>query len=217
MSKSAKSSTGPPNLVSDERLALVRLARRHVRDGGTAAAFAKTHGLSRTTVIGWCKDHDGPLGRPRKLETFNETKILECMSADQSPHTWKTIQNLVRKQAGERMERRSVFRLMEKWGLSVEPTPKNGIRAITANEWIQPAVSLHHGHKPARMTIWRLLSGRGMECFMLTPDDSGATAERVGAAMVKRLRGRNRRVQTNHPGLAKVLRETLPKWEVTLY
>jgi hypothetical protein len=217
MSDSAIKSTESHNLDPHARSELVRSARRHVRNGGTAAEFAKEHGLPRTTVIGWCKDNDGPRGRPPKLASFNETKILKLLSEVQRAHDWRSVQKLVRQQSGEQAGRRSIFRLLKKWRLGLEPASPNEIRTITAHEWIQPMETVDQGHEPLRLIIWRLLSRRGMECFMSSSGESRADAEKIGAAMVEKIRGRNRRIQTNHPELAQVLRDKLQGWEVTTF
>lgn len=60
------------------------------------------------------------------------------------------------------------------------------------------------------------MNGRGMECFMLTADDSDGSVEKVAAAIMKRFKDRNRRRQLriNHPGLVKAVREKLEGWQV---
>lgn len=217
MSDIAINTTASENPDPSRRLELVRLARQHISNGGTAAEFAKEHDLPRTTVIGWCKGHDGPRGRPSKLPAYNETEILNLLSADQKLHNWRTIQELIRTRSGERMGRRSIFRLLKKWELSLDSTLPNEIRAITATEWVQPKGTVYRTDAALSRTLWRLISKRGMECFMFTSGASSAVAEQVGAAMLEKVRGRNRQLQTNHPDLAQVLRDKLPDWEVVVF
>lgn len=198
------------------RINLVRSAGKHVKNGGTPADFAKKHGLARSTVIGWCKNHKGPRGRPRRLEPFNETKILELLSTESGVHSWRTVQGLVRRQSGERMERRSIFRLLKKWRLSPVSTPPIEIPTITASEWIQPAETVNQRHDPLRLILWRMLSGRGMEWFMLTSENSAAAAGKVAAAAVGCFKNRKRELRTNNPYLAESLRGKLKGWRVDL-
>ena len=85
---------------------------------------------------------------------------------------------------------------------------------IHVTQWIQPPETTETGSSPLRGTIWRLLSGRGVEGFMLTAVDSDEAVENVAAAMTERLKSRKRELRTNHPGLATALSSKLPKWQV---
>lgn len=87
--------------------------------------------------------------------------------------------------------------------------------AINVSEWIQPAETVDQGSTPLRGTIWRLLSGRGIEGFMLTADDSGEVVENVASAVVDCIKKkRKRHLMTNHRGLAVALHGKLKGWNV---
>jgi hypothetical protein len=87
---------------------------------------------------------------------------------------------------------------------------------ISTSVWTQPPETLDGSNPELRGTIWRVMSGRGMECFMLTDDDSDGSAEKVADTIMKRFEDRKRRRQLriNHPGLAKAVREKLKGWQV---
>ena len=215
MSDSAKNSTKLHDTDPISRSELVILARRHFRNGGTAAEFERDYGVPRGTVAGWHKGNDGPPGRPFKLPSINEMEILKSLSKSQKPHNWVAVQDLVRKQSGLRMSRRSIFRLLKKWRLSPESTPPKDSPAITANEWIQPAEIVDKGDEALPLIIWRLSNARGMDFFMLTKDDSADVLAYVAQTVAVRQRSRKRQLQTNQRELASELRNLLPDWTVT--
>ena len=185
----------------DARRELVRSARRHLANGGTSAEFAKEHGLPRTTVIGWYKGHDGPRGRPRKLPCFNETEILKLLLDHKVLHDWKSVKKLIRRQSGEDLSHKSVFRLLGRWGLNHRTGGLRGRVLLSGEPWQQPMDSVEDRAIPLEGMLWRIVSGRGVEAIMLTAGESEEELKQVADAAGKWNTGRRTCLKTDHAGL----------------
>lgn len=132
---------------------------------------------------------------------------------------WLSVQNCIRTQHGDEPIRRAVFRLMKRWGLS--PLEKNSGSGIflLAGQWIQPPDTIDNSGprlgNGLHATIWRLLSGRGMERFMFTIDESERALETVAVVVVEFLKPRRPQpLRTNHKPLADMLAKVLPRWKI---
>lgn len=215
MKNSAKNPTPSLSQSSNDRAKLVAEARKFVREGGSKAAFARAHAIPRTTVVGWCQGNDGPRGRPLKLETFNESAILELLFSKAGFQDKNTVRDCIQIQSGEVLQKRSLFRYFEKWGLSGKPANSANSFSVDVADWIQPSETVDPNSSPLQGKIWRLSSGRGMEGFMLTHDDACATIAMVAAAAVDLLKEKRKRLlSVNHPALAVILSREMKDWQV---
>jgi hypothetical protein len=216
MQDSAKNA--PPSVKAKivDRDGLVREARRWVMAEGSVTEFARLHGKARSTVRGWLKGHDGHRGRNKKLGPFEETEIFKLLLADACLQNWKTVQEIVRRQSGESISRRSVFRLLRKWGFVSLSTELGETTSVEVIPWEQPQKTLQTDSKVLNGMLWKIHSGRGTEGFMLTSGESADELERVVTAISGRLRGRKRSMLTNHPRLAEPLRKALPQLDLVL-
>ncbi len=175
------------------------------------SSFARSHGIARRTLRGWLQGHVGPLGRERKLGPFEETKILKQLLAKGCLQDWKTVQETVWRLSGESISRRSVFRLLQKWGLGPPRAVRGGTTTVKSIPWEQPQDTLQAGSLPLKGMFWQIRSGRGTEGFLLTADESSDELEQVATAIAGSLQGRKKPVFTNHPQLAELLRTALPR------
>jgi transposase len=190
-----------------DRVGLKILAIDHFKEGKSAKEFAAEYHLPRTTAIGWYQRwrSDNEMvqeGRPRKLPPFNESKVLETLRAERVFHDWKSTRDLIRAQSGEVLGRRTILRLLERWGITAGRPDRRDF-CLVFSSWVQPEVTIHRG-AAQRGTLWRLLSGRGMEGFALTHGASKADAERVAKALIDRV-GRSK------PGWLKEVLERLQR------
>jgi len=114
---------------------------------------------------------------------------------------------------------------MKRWGLSPSERNHEAGMFLLAGQWIQPQhtvykprTDLRHEDNSIRgqqATIWRLTSGRGMERFMLTADESVTALERVALELVEVLKHPRRQpLRTNHKLLADVLAKKQPDWQI---
>ena len=220
MNNSAKSPTKSPKV---DRSDLKRAAILHFRDGGIPADFAKDHGIPRTTVIGWWEKWDEDreptvMGRPRKLPRYNESEVLKLVLRNSGFQDWRSVQDCIKGHSGHRLGRRSVFRLMKRWGLSSRKSEAGAGVFLLFGQWIQPTDTIDRtvdrsgsGH---RAHIWRLIVRGGMQGFMFTKDESKAALDAVARALDKKLDGNNRMLRTNHAGLARLLRKISPDLKI---
>ena len=178
------------------------------------AAFARAHGVPRSTVRGWLQGHNGPRGRARKLGQFEETEILKLLLADAGLQDWKSVQNTARVQSGVQMSRRSVLRLLQKCGFVPNRAGPVGIATVKQTPWEQPKVTLRTSSIPLTGILWQIHSGRGSEGFLLTADESPEVLKKVATTIVKGLRKRRKPVLSNHRQLTELLRTALPQWNV---
>lgn len=175
---SAKSSTSRSRLAEVERLKLVKEARaaKKAQDGSLnamATKFAEEHDLPRTTVVGWMQNHGNPMGRPRELPKFNETQILNALFGQRTLLDWQSVKEQIKKQSSDVLSRRSVMRLLNRWGLICPEDERKGQTQLRRTPWQQPHETIHLIKDPAlKGTIWRIINGRGTEAFMLTRNDS---------------------------------------------
>ncbi len=220
MKNSAKSPTESPKV---DRSDLKRAAMQHFRDGGTSADFAKDHGIPRTTVIGWWKKWEGDrestlMGRPRKLQRYNESEVLRLMTSNSGFQDWRGVQDCIRKQTGDKPSRRTVFRLMKRWEISSREIKTGPGMFLSVGQWIQPTDTIDQtvdrSGRGKRATIWRLLVRGCMEGFMFTKDESKSSLDAVANALAERLKGSNRILRTNHAGLAKHLGKISPDMKI---
>ena len=217
-----KDSAKSPTRVPDDVLAaLKRSAVEHFRNGGNAPDFAKAHEIPRTTVLGWKKvwkerSTIPTMGRPRKLPPFNESKALGILLSAPSFHDWESVQRHVRAQSGEELSRRAVLRYMARWGISGDVVRLECALSLIACPWVQPAHTIHRGDLSQSATIWRLISGRGLEGFMFARPGMDANSELVADALIKKLGVRRRRLGTNSPDLHAILERRLPEWRIGL-
>jgi len=210
MRVSAKS---PTRLSREPRYLKKIAALEHFKKGGRPAVFAKKHGIPRTTVIGWWKRWETDrcittMGRPRKLEPFNESAILELLIANKRFQDWKDVRDCIRKQIAE-VGRRSALRYLRRWELASDSKPSSVSLSLQVAEWVQPANTVDKGNSQQRGMIWRLISGRGMERFMFTTDESS-----VATQLAKNLKSRKKELWTNHKRLAEILRNILSDWTI---
>jgi transposase len=220
MTNSAKSPTESSKV---DRSAQKRTAILHFRDGGTPSAFAKDHGIPRTTVIGWRKKWDEDrestvMGRPRKLPRYNESAVLTLMTSNSGFQDWRSVRDCIRTQPGDKPNRRTVFRLMKRWGVSSREKKTGPGMFLSFDQWIQPTDTVDHtvdrSGRGNRATIWRLISRRGIEGFMFTKDASKSSLEAVAGSLAKRLKCKHRILRTNHAGLAKQLGKISPDLKI---
>ena len=169
-----------------EQLKIVAI--EHIREGRRATEIASKLGLARTTVLGWLrhwKTHREPaqLGRPRRLPPFNESKIFEILRKERTFYNWDEVRDTIKKQSGETLSRGTIFRLLQKWEIRDGTSTENGSYILSPCRWIQPANTIHAG--PAQeATLWRLRSGRGLEAFAFTNDESQQEAAKVFQSLV---------------------------------
>lgn len=220
MKNSAKSPTESPKV---DRSDLKRAAILHFRDDGTPAAFAADHGIPRTTAIGWWKKWDEDrestvMGRPRKLPRYNEFRVLEMMVSNEGFQDWRSVQDCIRTQHGDKPSRRLVFRLMKSWGVSLPAKKPGAGMFVSAGQWIQPTDTIDdtvvRSGLGKRATIWRFVVRGSMEGFMFTKDESKSSLEAVAKALSRRLKGKNPILRTNHAGLVKQLRKIAPNLKI---
>jgi len=220
MENSAKSPTESPKV---DRSGLKRGAISHFRDGGTPAAFAEDQGIPRTTVIGWWKKWDEDrestvMGRPRKLLVYNEFKVLELMVSNDGFQDWRSVQDCIKRHSGHRLGRRSIFRLMKRWGLISRKSEAGAGVFLLFGQWIQPTDTIdrtvERSGSGQRAHIWRLIVRGGMQGFMFTKDESKAALEAVANALAKKMDGKNRKLRTNHARLENPLRKILPDLKI---
>ncbi len=190
MQSSDKSPTSPSEVgVTDLRLAAISFFAR----GYKASAVAAECGIPWTTAIGWFKkwtyDKRPPeMGRPRKLSPYNETEVMTLLKSTTESRDWREIEEIIWRQSGDRVDKRSIYRLMKRWGLILsERSPAAGMY-LMASKWTQPPETIYGSGLHA--IIWRLLSGRGMEAFMFTDDQSVTACEAVAGEVVKVLKNR---------------------------
>jgi transposase len=173
-----------------EKSQLKAIAAEHFRSGGNAREFSERHGLPRTTVIGWrtrweTERQITEQGRPRKLQPFNESEVLKTLLNEPQFCNWTTVRERIRSQSGEVLSRRAVMRLLRRWAISKEPGSFKGCRLL-ATSWLQPDITRHGGAPSLQATLWRLLSGRGLEFFMFTHSGTEDDIDRVRKALGKR-------------------------------
>ncbi len=147
------------------------------------------------------------MSRPRKLEPFNESAILERLIAKEGFQDWESVWDRIREQSGEKVNRRSVFRYLKNWGLSPDSKPSSGSLSLVVAQWVQPANTVYKSTGELRARIWRLISGRGMEGFMFTTNESAEVLEMVATHLAEKLTGRKRQLRTNHKRLAEILKQ----------
>ena len=216
MNNSAKNTTGIVTFDREHRNRLVKDALEWKNDGGSASEFARNQKIARTTLAGWLKGCDGQRGRVKKLGPFEETEILKLLLADSDLQSWRTVMKTVRRQSGESISRRSMFRLLGKWGLVSPNTGRGRTTRVNAIPWKQPQETMLKGSNELKGVLWQIHSGRGSEGFILTSSDSSNELDQVLTAITGGLKGRNRSLLTNHPRLADLLAVALPRWNVRL-
>ena len=186
-----------------------------MNSGGALAKFAKKHQIPRTTLIGW-RDTDGA-DRYIKLYPFNESKIMELLFASPDLQNWSSVKEAVHLQSGENLSRRSICRLLQRWGLNIQEKIPAGVVTVRAKNWRQPPETQHLEIRPVEGVLWQLISGRGVEGFMLTGSKSAGDLERVAAGVVKKLKGRWRKLRTNDERFAEVLGSKLPNYVISSF
>ena len=170
----------------DERSRLKTLAIDHFKARGTASAFAARHGLPRTTVSGWanrweCDRGITKQGRPPKVAVYNESKVLDALRGERRFLDWKSVRNQIQAQSGEVISRRGVIRLLQRWRIySGRDAEVVGFKLMSTS-WHQPETTVPLGSMAHHATLWKLMSGRGLEKFMFT----GSSGEEV-TGLVKR-------------------------------
>jgi len=160
---------------SDEPLLrLKERAMEHFSAQGSVAMFASTHGLPRSTVSGWKKRWDSDRaptkqGRPKLLATYNESKVLEILMRERRLLGWRDVQQLIRAQSGEKVSRRGVLRLLQRWEISADNDHTGEAPGLQQSTWQQPQATRHGTSvAPRTAVLWIFYSGRGMEKFMFT-------------------------------------------------
>lgn len=151
------------------------------------------------------------------MERFNETEILKLLINDIRLQDCRTVQDQVWKQSSVRMSRRAVFRLLRKWKLNSVINRPTRMITVEVTSWLQPQDTMQDGAVALNGILWQINSGRGTECFMLSSDKCDKNMERVADIVAGRLKGRKRPLRTNHPRLADMLRDRLPRWEIGIY
>lgn len=216
MQNRVKNPTPPPDRGGVARRKLVRLARQHESCGATAAEFARKDNLPGTEEKRLVKSRAGSRGRPRKLHCFNETQILKLLFGENGFQDWESVKELIRRQSGEDLSRKSVFRLLGRWGINHRTGSQRGRILLLGGPWQQPMDTVDGRAAPLEGMLWRIVSGRGVEAFMLTSENSAAAAGKVAAAAVGCFKNRKRELRTNNPYLAESLRGKLKGWRVDL-
>ena len=172
----------------NERLRLKTLAIDHFKARGTASAFAARHGLPHTTVIGWanrweCDRELTKQGRPPKLAVYNESKVLDALRGERRFLDWKSVRNQIQAQSGEVMSRRAVIRLLQRWRIySGRDAEVVGFKLMSTS-WHQPETTVPPGSVAHHATLWKLMSGRGLEKFLFTGTGGGEATGLVKRAL----------------------------------
>lgn len=202
MQNRVKNPTPPPDRGGVARRKLVRLARQHESCGATAAEFARKDNLPGTEEKRLVKSRAGSRGRPRKLPCFNETQILKLLFGENGFQDWESVKELIRRQSGEDLSRKSVFRLLGRWGINHRTGSQRGRILLLGGPWQQPMDTVDGRAAPLEGMLWRIVSGRGVEAFMLTAGESEEELKRVASAVVDWREGSRKPLETGHPGLA---------------
>lgn len=132
---------------------------------------------------------------------------------------WRSVKSLIQNMADCKISRRSVFRLLVRWGLIRHGWKPGAGTLIVAGEWSQPPetvdITVNKTGRGTFSQIWRLVFRGGMEGFIFTKDVSESSLATVAFALkAYQIKRKKRLLRTAHKPLAERLRQECPDWNI---
>lgn len=160
----------------------------------------------------WDKDRAVTvMGRPRKLQLFNEHQALEAILASKQVNTWRTVQEYIRRNTGDMLGRRTVFRLLKCWDISGEIGCYGTGFRVTHIPWQQPPGTIDRtidrkGYGK-RGILWRIIFRGRMAGFVFSADKSQGELQSIFEALTRWSRRPISMFHSDHRRLEQMLRK----------